>query len=970
MNKPRRSGGACLVVLMALVLVAVPAEPAAADHPPPSETHAPAGSGELEGAEAVEEQAGFPCFRATRTLFALRGEGTYQGRSEDGGDVVYRGQTPAGGALHAAGPLWVQAENTEVYYHGPGGTHGTEPGGAGCSPTTAGTPIPAQFRIFAAEGTQDLDGDRDVDVLTGTASVYRLNEAGDKVPCVGQGSFWRGAEGDVASWIAEWTLSADCVVVGNDAGTPGTGSAPRGTTHTHHGRHSPCFDLPCSDNIRLSYEQYLPKPGPFLRLTGPASATVGCERPVTVTARLTDTGWPEADVPVTFAVAGPAAGVPPGGVVSTDRDGEAEFAFTAPSPGDYTVTATATLNGEQVSATHTVRFNEPPPLSLALASQPNRWQTEEQVTVTATVTDVCGSLPGALVDFTVVWPAQDKPWSGQATPESGSALSDADGRASFSFSGDRAGDYRIAAFTRLPTGEEASDSHTVPLEVRNFKGAGAIQLPKGESFLKSAVVDPAGDYAYFGGSSGKVVKVDLDTFQRVGAITLLGPDGSRARLRAAVIDPAGRFAYFAGDNWSAGTNVVVRVDLEAFTQTAVLVLDPDEVPIQSAVIDPAGDYAYFGTAGFEDGKIVKVDLASFTRVGAIDLQIGDQELGEPSAAVMDPAGRYAYFATSGGFTGRVLKVDLAAFQVADVMALASPEESEPVSAVIDPAGDFAYVGARGNRIVKVDLGSFRRVAAITLPSGESIHDGTAVMDPAGHFAYFGTYAGRHVSGEVGYPPGVVKIDLRTFARAHHITPEPDLDVDNLGSAVIDPAGNYAYFGTDPVYLDRVEQPPDSVVKVMLNRPPHPALAADDEAYTTEFETALTVAAPGVLEGDADADGDPIVAGQASDPAGGSVALNPDGGFTYTSDAGFVGTDTFTYTASDGMDYSAPATVSVAVAAPEGLTGRAFGYHATDMVLFGGAQPDTGPTPTVTLAPDGSNSPQAATAATDTVAGAE
>ncbi len=112
----------------------------------------------------------------------------------------------------------------------------------------------------------------------------------------------------------------------------------------------------------------------------------------------------------------------------------------------------------EVSATHTVQFNDPPPLGLDVASQPTRWQTEEQVSVTATVTNACGPLAGAVVDFAVAWPPQDKPWTGQATPNSGTAVTDANGRASFSFRGDRAGDYRITASTGLATGGQVSDA--------------------------------------------------------------------------------------------------------------------------------------------------------------------------------------------------------------------------------------------------------------------------------------------------------------------------------------------------------------------------------------------------------------------------------------------------------------------------------------------------------------------------------
>ena len=88
-----------------------------------------------------------------------------------------------------------------------------------------------------------------------------------------------------------------------------------------------------------------------------------------------------------------------------------------------------------------------------------------------------------------------------------------------------------------------------------------------------------------------------------------------------------------------------------------------------------------------------------------------------------------------------------------------------------------------------------------------------------------------------------------------------------------------------------------------------------------------------------------------------MALNPDGSFTYTPDVGFSGTDTFTYTASDAMDYSAPATVTVAVGlAPEEVSdvfGGAFGYF-TNVGLFGGAREDRGPAPSVTLPRTGGN----------------
>jgi hypothetical protein len=78
---------------------------------------------------------------------------------------------------------------------------------------------------------------------------------------------------------------------------------------------------------------------------------------------------------------------------------------------------------------------------------------------------------------------------------------------------------------------------------------------------------------------------------------------------------------------------------------------------------------------------------------------------------------------------------------------------------------------------------------------------------------------------------------------------------------------------------------------------------------------LTVAAAGLLAADTDPDGDPLTAVLAGGPANGTVTVNVNGGFTYTPNTGFVGTDAGTYVANDRAQNSAPATVTVAVAAP-------------------------------------------------------
>ncbi|HRN60285.1 MAG TPA: Ig-like domain-containing protein [Chiayiivirga sp.] len=92
-----------------------------------------------------------------------------------------------------------------------------------------------------------------------------------------------------------------------------------------------------------------------------------------------------------------------------------------------------------------------------------------------------------------------------------------------------------------------------------------------------------------------------------------------------------------------------------------------------------------------------------------------------------------------------------------------------------------------------------------------------------------------------------------------------------------------------------------------------APAANDDSYAVAQGGTLSVAvASGVMVNDSDAEGAPLSAQVATAPSHGSLALVANGGFTYTPQASFCGSDSFSYRASDGTRVSMPATVTVAV----------------------------------------------------------
>ena len=95
--------------------------------------------------------------------------------------------------------------------------------------------------------------------------------------------------------------------------------------------------------------------------------------------------------------------------------------------------------------------------------------------------------------------------------------------------------------------------------------------------------------------------------------------------------------------------------------------------------------------------------------------------------------------------------------------------------------------------------------------------------------------------------------------------------------------------------------------------------ASPDAYSVIGGATLSVPPPGVLGNDTDPDNDPLTAVLDSTTTGGSLALHPNGSFTYTPGENTVGTDSFTYHANDGTANSNTVTVTLTVQA--GCDGR-------------------------------------------------
>jgi VCBS repeat-containing protein len=141
-----------------------------------------------------------------------------------------------------------------------------------------------------------------------------------------------------------------------------------------------------------------------------------------------------------------------------------------------------------------------------------------------------------------------------------------------------------------------------------------------------------------------------------------------------------------------------------------------------------------------------------------------------------------------------------------------------------------------------------------------------------------------------------------------------LTLNGNGSFTYTPAAHYD--GSDSFTYRANDGTVDSnqaTVTITITATNEEPTAADD-AYSTIEDTALTVAAPGVLANDSDPDHDTLSAVRVSGPSHGTLTLNGNGSFTYTPASNFNGSDSFTYRANDGTVDSNQATVTITITA--------------------------------------------------------
>ena len=290
------------------------------------------------------------------------------------------------------------------------------------------------------------------------------------------------------------------------------------------------------------------------------------------------------------------------------------------------------------------------------------------------------------------------------------------------------------------------------------------------------------------------------------------------------------------------------------------------------------------------------------------------------------------------------------------------QQAQHGTVVLNPDGSFSYTpapgwwgtdqfiysaddGAGGSDTATVTL-QVARAAGITVAPTSGL-----TTSELGGQASFTVVLDRQPTAPVGIDlamsqagEGVLSATQLFFDATNWATPQT-VTITGIDDGADD--GDQAYTITlapaasaDPLYsgLDAADV---SVTNVATPPPTPQSPAAADDSYNVTSGGVLTVA-PGVLANDSSSTGQVLTATLVQQAAHGVVSLNPDGSFTYTPAAGFVGTDQFRYAATDSNG-STPADVTITVdAAPDPGPGP---------------DPDPGPGPDPTPDPDPGPGPQ-------------
>ncbi len=446
--------------------------------------------------------------------------------------------------------------------------------------------------------------------------------------------------------------------------------------------------------------------------------------------------------------------------------------------------------------------------------------------------------------------------------------------------------------------------------------------------------------------------------QALEAILLSGPesgdltleaDGSVVYVPAPDVHGTFTFRYKASDGRSDSAGVDVTLEVVSVNDAPVAMSDAYEGS-EDTKIDIRQGSGLLANDSDVEGDLLVAELVSPPVFGSLTVEADGAFLYQPDPDFFG-ADSFTYLASDGVDVSPATRVDLTVAAVDDppkalndeytvaedqklrVKApgvLSNDEDVDPEGLTVEVASppssgrlqlrsDGAVVYLPNRDFVGTDSFSYRALDGLGGVDEAAVQIlVTAVNDApvAASDAYAATEDARL---DVGFTSGVLANDS-------------DVDGDYLtvaavtlpahGSLALDPRGSFTYT-PDPDFAGSdlfTYEADDGLVKSAAATVTIAVAAVNDkpqvvdDAWSVDEDTPLSVAAPGVLGNDSDADGDPLQVSLVDAPTLGVLSLAADGSFLYEPFPNTNGSDTFTYQATDGQAVSQTARVAVTVVA--------------------------------------------------------
>ncbi|BEP53838.1 hypothetical protein GmRootV118_10820 [Variovorax sp. V118] len=433
--------------------------------------------------------------------------------------------------------------------------------------------------------------------------------------------------------------------------------------------------------------------------------------------------------------------------------------------------------------------------------------------------------------------------------------------------------------------------------------------------------------------NGKVTGADVD------GDALTYTKGSNPSNGSVVVNPDGTYTYTPNPNFNGTDKFTVTVsDGHGGTTTSTITVTVD--PVNDAPTAPN----YNQTTNEDtpvNGKVIGSDVDG----DALTYTKGSNP--SNGSVTVNPDGTYVY-TPNPNFNG----TDTFTVTVSDGHGGTT---TSTVTVTIDPVNDaptapnYTETTNEDTPVSGKVIGSDVDGDALTYTKGSDPAHGTVTVNPDGTYVYTpnpnfngtDTFTVTVSDGNGGTVTSTITVtvdpvnDAPTAPNYNQTTNEDtpvsgkvigsDVDGDALtytkgsdpanGTVTVNADGTYTYTpganfnGTDSFTVtvsDGHGGTTTSTVNVTVN-PVNDAPTAPNYTQTTNEDTPVN----GKVTG-ADVDGDALTYTKGSDPAHGTVTVNPDGTYVYTPNPNFNGTDTFTVTVSDGNGGTVTSTVTVTV----------------------------------------------------------